>query len=152
MAEKCRRQTSGTARKSIAICWGSLLRYLGDQFSWAGGFWPMIVAPGAHQSGCSLAFAAGGVMLPAASKNHAANMHQDEFPVRPGIGNEIGNAARMPSIARQPAITNRATFGARNIEISSADHGTSVPYDGKALLIGETDSPNLGIFWLPPKR
>jgi len=39
-------------------------------------------------------------------------MYQDEFSVRPGIGNEIGNAANTPSKAKQPAMTNKAMFGA----------------------------------------
>lgn len=52
---------------------------------------------------------------PAASKNQAAKMYHAELPVSPGIGNAIGSDARIPSMARQPTITNRAIFGARSV-------------------------------------
>ena len=60
----------------------------------------------------------GRTMLPAASRNQAAKMYHEEFADSPGIGKEIGNAARIPSIARQAVITNKAIFGARNIRLS----------------------------------
>jgi len=34
------------------------------------------------------------------------------------MGSDIGNADRTPIIARQPDITNKAMFGARNIKLS----------------------------------
>jgi hypothetical protein len=59
-------------------------------------------------------------MLPTASRNHASKIYHAEAPARPGIGSDIGNAERMPIIARQPDITNRAMFGARNIKLSQS--------------------------------
>ena len=58
------------------------------------------------------------------------------MPVRPGIGSEIGMAARIPSIARHPAITNKAIFGARNIFVAlpSENEPTIVLGDGKGFL------------------
>src|SRR4029077_4338183 len=53
-----------------------------------------------------------GMALPAASRNQARKMYHAEFPVSAGIGSAIGNAASTPSMARQPAITNKATLGA----------------------------------------
>src|ERR1700691_331259 len=53
-----------------------------------------------------------GTTLPAASRNQARKMYQEECSVSPGIGSEIGSAASTPSNARQPAITKSAIFGA----------------------------------------
>ena len=57
-------------------------------------------------------------MLPVASRNHASKMYHAEAPARPGIGSDIGNADRMPIIAKQPDMTNNAMFGARSITLS----------------------------------
>jgi hypothetical protein len=57
-------------------------------------------------------------MLPTARRNHASKIYHAEAPARPGIGSDIGNADRMPIIARQPDMTNSAMFGARNIKLS----------------------------------
>ena len=57
-------------------------------------------------------------MLPTASRNHASKIYHAEAPARPGIGSDIGNAESMPIIARQPDITNKAMFGARNMTLS----------------------------------
>jgi hypothetical protein len=46
-----------------------------------------------------------GTTVAAESKNHARKMYQAELLVRPGIGRNIGSAARTPSMAKQPAIT-----------------------------------------------
>jgi len=90
---------------------------------------------GSDQSGCSFSFEPGGTTLPAASKNQAKKMYHDELPVRPGIGSEIGMAARIPSIARHPAITNKAIFGARNISWPLPKiEPTIVLGDGKGFL------------------
>src|SRR5580692_5272343 len=59
-----------------------------------------------------------GRMLPTASRNHASKIYHAEASARPGIGSDIGRADRMPIIARQPDITNKAMFGARNIKLS----------------------------------
>lgn len=59
-----------------------------------------------------------GRMLPSASRNHASKMYHAEAPARPGIGIDIGNAESMPIIARQPDVTNKAMFGARNMTLS----------------------------------
>src|SRR5271170_5959167 len=53
-----------------------------------------------------------GKALPAASRNQARKMYHAEFPVSAGIGSSIGIAASTPSMARQPAITNKAILGA----------------------------------------
>jgi hypothetical protein len=63
-------------------------------------------------------------------------MYQAEFPVRPGIGSEIGSDARTPSMARQPEMTNRAIFGARNGMECSQSYAACMSYDGKSLLSG----------------
>ena len=90
------------------------------------------------QSGCSVSFEPGGTTLPAASKNQAKKTYHDELPVRPGIGSEIGMAARIPSIARHPAITNKAIFGARNISWPFPKiEPTIVLGDGKGFLYAD---------------
>ena len=65
-------------------------------------------------------------MLPNASRNHASKIYHAEAPARPGIGSDIGNAERMPIIARQPDITNKAMFGARNMKLSRSLAAQSV--------------------------
>jgi hypothetical protein len=84
----------------------------------------------------------GRTTLPAASKNQARKMYQAAFPVSPGIGSAIGNDASTPSIARQPAITNKAIFGARVVTESLPNYSRkvspdSMSYDGKSLLSAE---------------
>lgn len=61
-----------------------------------------------------------GTTLPAARRNQARKIYHDEFEVSPGIGNEIGNAANTPSMAKQPAITNRAILGAYNFIVTTS--------------------------------
>jgi hypothetical protein len=56
-----------------------------------------------------------GKTLPTARRNHASKIYHADASARPGIGSDIGNADRMPIIARQPDITNTAMFGARNM-------------------------------------
>jgi hypothetical protein len=57
-----------------------------------------------------------GMTTPAASKNQPVKMYQAALlSPRDGIGSEIGNAANTPIIARQPAMTNKAIFGACSI-------------------------------------
>src|ERR1700704_1548238 len=69
-------------------------------------------APGyARDSGGSSARR--GKAVPAANRNHARKMYQGAFSrVRNGIGSEIGSTANTPIMARQPAITKTAIFGA----------------------------------------
>jgi hypothetical protein len=59
-----------------------------------------------------------GRTLPSAKRNQASKIYHAEAPARPGIGSDIGNADRTPITARQPDTTNKATFGARNIQLS----------------------------------
>src|ERR1700683_4097931 len=56
-------------------------------------------------------------MHPAARRNQARKMYQAELPARPGIGSSMGSAASTPSMAKHPAITNRAMLGACSVMI-----------------------------------
>ena len=71
-----------------------------------------------------------GTTLPAASRNHPKKMYHAALAgLSPGIGSPIGSADNTPTIARQPATTNRAMLGARKfMEASQAIfmHGPSV--------------------------
>ena len=55
-----------------------------------------------------------GTTLPAASRNQPRKMYQAALPwLSPGIGSSIGRAESTPNMARHPAMTNKATLGAR---------------------------------------
>ena len=75
-----------------------------------------------------------GKALPEANKNHARKMYHAALPFRPGIGSEMGKDARIPSIARQPAVTNRAILGARKFIKFSRVCDFSLSDSGKSFL------------------